>query len=404
MNEIDVLICGGGIAGAAAAFWLGRAGQRVIVVERAPQPRKGGQAVDVRGAGRTVVERMGLLDQARTIATDQRGLAVVDANGRNLLRMPVDAFDGEGIVSEIEILRGDLAELLYRATLPDTDYIFDDTITAIDVDDHGVTVTLENSEPIRCRLVIGADGSHSVVRGLAFDDRTAVRPLGCYTSWFTVGAEFDLDGWVQMYNAPGGLTAMVRPGHGPDEIKAALSFRSGPLTYDRRDIAAQQDHLRQRFRDAGWRIPRLLDGMSTADDFGFDSMDQIHLPHWHRDRVVLLGDAGYCASPLTGLGTSLALVGAYVLAGELATNPGDHRRALISYEQLMRPYVKQAQQLPPGGIGGYAPDSRLALWLRTASMRASMHWPMRQLMVRQFARADAIDLPGYPLGATVPIC
>ena len=397
MHNTDVVISGAGIAGSAAAFWLARAGLAVTVIERAPAPREGGQAVDLRGAGRTVVDRMGLLDQARRVATEQNGLELVGAGGRSLCRLPADSFGGKGIISEIEILRGDLAEVLRRAVDPTVEYRYDDTIARLTEDADGLTVTLRNGEPIRCRLVIGADGSHSVVRRLRFDDRQAVRPIGCYTSWFSTDVPVEHDNWVQMYNAPGGLVAMVRPGHQSADLKVGLSFRSAPFEYDRADLTTQREILRRRFAGAGWQLPQLLDGMDRSSDFFFDSCVQIHLERWSRGRVVLLGDAGYCPSPLTGLGTSVALVGAYVLAGELIKADFDHRRAFSRYEQMLRPYVHQAQQLPPGGVAGFAPSSALMIKLRTASMRASTRWPFRQLMARQFAKADAISLPEYEL-------
>jgi len=398
--DTDVLISGAGIAGSAAAYWLTRAGLSVTVVERHPEPRRGGQTVDLRGAGRTVVERMGLLEDARQIAVDQAGFQLVGPSGRPLGRIGVDAFGGEGLVSEIEILRGDLAELLYRSTVPQTEYIFDDTITAIAQDDDGVTVSFENSAPRRCRLLIGADGSHSVVRRLAFpDEQDAVHPLGCYNAWFTItDSDIETDGWFQMFNAPGGLVAGVRPGREPSEIKASLSFRSEPISYDRRDVAGQQALLRRRFAGTGWKVPQILDGMRRADDFYFDSIDQIQLESWHRGRVALLGDAGYCPTSLTGLGTSLALVGAYVLAGEFCRTD-DQRTALSRYQSIMRPYVAQAQQLPPGGVSGYAPNTALMIRLRSLSMTASTRWPLRAIFAAQFHKADAIDLPSYDFTA-----
>ncbi|KAA9374401.1 FAD-binding monooxygenase [Microbispora cellulosiformans] len=399
MQNTDILISGGGIAGPALAYWLGRAGFTVTVVERAPAPRPGGQTVDLRGAGRTVAARMGLLDRAREVSVEQNGVALVDGKGRFTATLPVDAFGGEGIVSEIEILRGDLADLLYQASLPGTEYLFDDTVTALEQDDDGVTVTFEKSAPRRFGLVVGADGPHSAVRALAFGpEADFVRPLGVYTSWFTATLPLDLGGWYQMYNAPGGLVVSARPGRLPGEIKAGLSFRSGPIAYDRRDVAAQKQIIADRFAGAGWETPRLLAAMAGAPDFFFDPMGQVCLDRWSRGRVALLGDAGYCATPLTGLGTSLALVGAYVLAGELAAT-GDHRAALRRYEQVMRPYVTEAQKLPPGGAGGFAPSSALAIRLRAASMRSMTRWPMRGILAAQFAKAGNIALPDYPLPA-----
>lgn len=409
MENREILISGAGIAGPALAYWLRRAGFGVTVVERAPAPRPGGQTVDLRGAGRTVIERMGLMERARAQSVDQRGLALVDASGRTTARVPADAFGGEGIVSEIEILRGDLAHLLYEATLPDTEYLFDDTVTGIDQDtDPGaVTVTFEKAPPRRFALVVGADGPHSAVRALAFGpERDFVHPLGLHTAWFTTtDHDLDLDGWYLMHNAPGGLVASARPGRLPGEIKAGFSFRSPPLAHDRHDVAAQRELVARRFAHVGWEAPRLLRAMRTAPDFFLDSMGQVRLDSWSRGRVALLGDAGYCATPLTGLGTSLALVGAYVLAGELAAAAGDHPVAYRRYDEVMRPYVTRAQQMPPGGAAGYAPSGRLGIRLRDLSMRSMTRWPMRGLLAAQFAKAGEIALPEYgrAVGAEGPV-
>jgi 2-polyprenyl-6-methoxyphenol hydroxylase-like FAD-dependent oxidoreductase len=397
MENTNVLISGGGIAGPALAYWLRRYGFTVTVVERAPAPRAGGQAVDLRGAGRTVIDRMGLLDQVRAVSLDQKGIACVNASGRLTARMPTDLFGGEGIVSEIEVLRGDLAEVLYAATTPDVEYIFDDSISGLDQDSGGVTVTFEKAPPRRFGLVVGADGLHSVVRRLAFGPEAGcVRPIGCYTAWFTVPAHYELDGWFLMYNAPAGLVASMRPGRLPGEIKAGLSFRSEVIEYDRRDTGQQMDILESRFAGTRWEVPGLLKDMRAAPDFFFEQVGQVQLGRWSSGRAVLLGDAGYCPTPLTGLGTSLALVGAYVLAGELAAADGDHLAAFDRYERVMRPYVGSAQELPPGGVAGYAPNSAVMIRMRAASMRMMGRWPVRNLVARQFAKAADIELPCYP--------
>ncbi|MEV4612584.1 FAD-dependent monooxygenase [Kitasatospora sp. NPDC049258] len=398
MESTEILVSGGGIAGPALAYWLRRAGFAVTVVERAPAPRPGGQTVDLRGAGRVVVERMGLMERARELTVRQHGLALVDSAGRITARMGADSFGGEGIVSEIEILRGDLGALLHEAVAPEVEYLFDDTVTGLDQDADGVRVTFEKAGPRRFALVVGADGLHSVVRALAFGpERQCVRPLGVQTAWFTTTDPMELDGWFQMYNAPGGLVASARPGRLPGEVKAGLSYRSAPEPYDRRGTAAQRELVAARFAGAGWQVPRLVAAMRTAPDFFFESMGQVRLDGWTRGRVALLGDAGYCPTPLAGLGTSLALVGAYVLAGELAAAAGDHRVAFGRYDEVMRPYVRQAQQLPPGGAAGFAPSGALAIRLRAASMRSMNRWPMRNILAAQFAKAGDIALPDYPL-------
>ena len=396
MRNTDVLISGGGIGGSALAYWLRHYRFSVTVVERAPAPRPGGQAVDLRGAGRTVVDRMGLLGQVRAVSLDQKGLALVNEAGRMTARMPTGLFGGEGIVSEIEVLRGDLADVLYAAAAPDAEYLFGDSIRGLHDDGDGVTVSFEHAGKRRFGLVAGADGLHSVVRGLAIGaEPDCVQPIGCYTAWFTGPARDDIGGWFLMYNAPGGLVASVRPGRLPGEVKAGLSFRSGPLRYDRNDTGQQMAILESRFADVGWRVPGLLRDMRDAPDFFFEQMGQVRLGRWSNGRAVLLGDAGYCPTPLTGLGTSLALVGAYVLAGELAAAGGDHRAAFLRYEQVMRRYVATAQELPPGGVGGYAPASAFMIRMRAASMRMMGRWPVRDLLARQFGKAADIELPDY---------
>jgi len=270
-----------------------------------------------------------------------------------------------------------------------------------------VLVSFEKIAPRRFDLVVGADGLRSVVRRLAFDrELEAFHPLELLNAWFTIPAEIDLDNWYLMYNAAGGRVASIRPGRFPTEQKAALSVRSTE-SLDREDLGSQLSLLERHFADAGWETPRLLAAAGDASDFYVESMGQVRLDRWSRGRVVLLGDAGYCPSPLTGLGTSTALVGAYILAGELAdaNHPATERdpvtEAFDRYERRMRPYVEQGQELPPGGVSGYAPMSRLRLELGWASMRWSQRWPMRLLMERIFSKADAIDLPSYKINKSM---
>ncbi|MBO0830949.1 MAG: FAD-binding monooxygenase, partial [Actinobacteria bacterium] len=194
--------------------------------------------------------------------------------------------------------------------------------------------------------------------------------------------------------APGGLVAGIRPENG-GTAKAMLSFTSPPLEYDRRDVQAQKEILRGKFAGVGWLVPQMLAAMPEAEDFYFDSLSQVHIEQWYRGRTVLLGDAGYCGSPLAGLGTALALVAAYVLAGELSATPDDHEAAFARYQNEIRDYVKQCQTLPGGGIKGFAPDSALMIRMRNLSMSMMTKWPMRALVAGQFQKADAITLQDY---------
>jgi 2-polyprenyl-6-methoxyphenol hydroxylase-like FAD-dependent oxidoreductase len=396
-----VLISGGGIAGPALAYWLHRHGIDTTVVERARGPRPGGHAVDVRGAARDVVEWMGLMPTVRENRVDERGIAFVNGAGRRTAAMPADLFGGEGIVAEIEIARGDLARILYESTAPHTRYLFDDRITALHQDADGVDVTFAGGGGDRFDVVVGADGVHSAVRSLAFGPEAEfVKFLGAYTAYFTVPDPGDLNNWVEMYNAPGGRVATVRPERG-GTAKASLSFTIAEPAYERATPAEQRRALADRLTGAGWRVPSILAAMPDAPDFYFDSVSQVKVDRWWRGRTVLIGDAGYCGSPLAGLGTSMSLVGAYVLAGELAT-AADPGAAFAAYQQEMAAYVAAGLELPPGGVKGYAPQTALMIRMRSLSMGMMNHWPMRQMIAKQFQKADAITLKAYASVNPVP--
>ncbi|WP_082163886.1 FAD-dependent monooxygenase [Mycolicibacterium obuense] len=400
MNNPTVLINGAGIAGPSLAFWLNRAGYRVIVLELASDIRPGGQTVDLRGTGRDVVERMGLLDQMRARALEQSGAAWVKSDGSRRAEMPVTAFGGNGLVSSLEILRGDLAAVLYEATRDDVDYRFGATIIGLEQDANGVVATLANGTRLPVDLVVGADGPHSAVRRVAFGpEERFVRPLGGYHAWFSAPDTVGLDGWFLLYQAPGGLNASMRPSHDPAIAKAGLAFQAEPLDYDRHDIDEQRQMLVERFAGAGWHCDALLAAAADADDFYFDAFAQVHMSTWSAGRVTLVGDAGYCASPLSGMGTSLALVGAYVLAGELgpAEHLDTHRlsSALARYEEVMRPYVDRCQDLPRG-VEGYVPMRESDIVITAAVMKWCQRWPFRSIAERKwFTTADSMALPDY---------
>jgi 2-polyprenyl-6-methoxyphenol hydroxylase-like FAD-dependent oxidoreductase len=400
MTQPTVVISGAGIAGPALAHWLSLNGYRVVVAELSAAIRPGGQTVDLRGAGRAVVERMGLLDQMVERALEQRGVAWVRSDGTRRGEMPVEAFHGNGMVSRLEILRGDLVDVLYQNTRERVEYRFSTRISALEQSDDVVSVTMTDGSTLPADLVVGADGPHSAVRLLAFGpEEQFVKPLGGYNAWFTAPDTVGLDGWYLMYQAPPGLNASMRPSHDPATAKAGLAFRSDPIEYDRRDIDAQRALLVERFHGAGWECDALLQAAADADDFYFDAFTQVHMPTLSKGRVTLVGDAGYCASPLSGMGTSLALVGAYVLAGEIG--PAESldgegiRSALQRYEAVMRPYIDRCQDLP-NGIDGYVPKSASDIAITAKVMSWMQRWPFRSIAERKwFTTADAIDLPEY---------
>jgi 2-polyprenyl-6-methoxyphenol hydroxylase-like FAD-dependent oxidoreductase len=370
----DVLISGGSVAGLALAYWLRHHGFNPTVVERAPAPRPGGYKIDIRGAALGVVERMGILDEIRRASTDMLGSSLVDGEGKRLATMDADLFGGrEG--DDVEIMRGDLARILHGRIAEGVEYIFDDSVTAVTEHEDGVDVTFERSAPRTFDLVVGADGLHSNVRSLVFGDESRfIRDLGYHISIFTTPNHLGLDRWELMHPAPGKSAGMYSTRQDA-QAKAMFIFASGALDHDHRDVARQKKILAETFAGGAWEVSRLLDSMWDAPDFYFDSISQIHMDRWSSGRTVLVGDAGYGPSPASGQGTSLALVGAYVLAGELAAAAGDHRTAFARYEEEMRDFVTQNQKLAQTNIKGMVVTSKAQIWIQTRMLRLLPHLP-----------------------------
>ena len=393
MKTLDILINGASIAGPACAILLAEQGHRVTVVERASALREGGQTVDLRGVGLDIIERMGLLPAVEGRLLDQRGIAWVDERGRRRAEMPVEAFGGRGIISSHEILRGDLAEVLYQASLPATTYRWANTITALDQQAGRVVAHFAHGPAEAFDLVIGADGVGSTTRGLAFDPaEVRLESLGLLTAWFTASLSTDLAGWYLMLTVPD-LVASVRPSRTAGEVKVALSVHDPALHVDTGDRAACRRLIADRFDGVGWLVPELLAELDRADDVAFQQVGAVQMQRWTSDRVALVGDSGYCPTPLTGRGTTLALAGAWTLAAELARTGGDVPQALAGYDAAMRPNVTSAQKLPPGGAKGYSPRSRLGVALGHWSMRSMNRWPMRAILEREFSKPDEIRVP-----------
>ncbi|MFI7641052.1 FAD-dependent monooxygenase [Nonomuraea sp. NPDC049400] len=352
---MKALISGASIGGPALAYWLRRHGYETTLVERAPAPRKGGQAVDIRGAAMTVVEKMGVIDQIRELRTTMRGMSMVDGDGNELMRSYEETISGGRFDSpDIEIMRDDLTAILTAAT-DGAEYVYGDSIATLEQDDDGVDVTFESGRRERYDYVFGADGLHSNVRRLAFGpEEPFLSHLGMYISIFTADNFLGLDHW-QTWFSEGDVGGAVFSDRDAGVMRVNLGFGAEKIDYDYRDAEQQKRLVQEHCEKLGWEVPKLLAAMWQADDFYFDAMAQVRMEHWTKGRVALIGDAGYCASPLSGQGTSLALVGAYVLAEELGRDPV---AAFDRYEDRMRPFVEQNQALALENPGqGASPES-----------------------------------------------
>ena len=353
-NDLNVLVSGASVSGLSAAYWLSHYGFKVTVVERAPHLRPGGQGVDVRGAAALeVADRMGILTTIRERSTKLTGMSLVDPAGKELFHSTERTLTGGRFDSpNVEILRDHLCQVFYDAVGGRVEYLFDDSIASLNQDETGVDVAFINAAPRRFDLVIGADGVRSKVRRIAFGpDERFMHYLGSYIAIFPVPNFLALDHWqvfCQDGDVMGGLLVMAKD----EPARTYLGFSAPePLSYDYRDIAQQKRLLVDRVAGRGWEFPRLLAYMQDAPDFYFDSINQVRMDRWSDGRVVLLGDAGYCASVSTGQGTSIAMIAAYVLAGELATHRHEPLVGIRSYELELRDFVLRNQELASVDLG-----------------------------------------------------
>ncbi|WP_323098136.1 FAD-dependent monooxygenase [Intrasporangium sp. YIM S08009] len=345
MSDVTVLVSGASVAGPALAHWLHRRGAEVTVVEQAPELRMGGQAVDARGVAKDVIRRMGLDAVVRAACTDTRGAHSVDADGNVLETFRAEDDEGDGYVSEIEILRGDLTQILYDDTRDHVEYVFGDRITDLAQDDDGVDVTFASGRRRRFDLVIGADGLHSSLRSMVFGPRERfVRHLGLVLAFFTVPNVFGVDGWL-LDHREGGRWAGLRPVPDTSKAIAMLSFPAPEEQFDHRDVEAQKRLLREHMAGFGWETQHILAHVDEAPDFYLDQVAQVVMDRWSEGRVGLIGDAAFSASPMSGAGTGLALVGAYLLAGELAAAGWDPAVGFTRYQERMRDYVEANQEI-----------------------------------------------------------
>ncbi|MEV5434202.1 FAD-dependent monooxygenase [Streptomyces sp. NPDC052701] len=364
-----VLISGASIAGPALAYWLDRYGFEVTVVEKAPAVRGGGYAIDVRGTAREVVDRMGLLPRLRAAHVDSQRITFVDATGETVGSLRPEQMTGGEAGLDVEVRRGDLADALYALLRDRVEFLFGDSIATLDDSGDAVHVVFDSGTRRTFDLVAGADGLHSNTRRLVFGPEEPFhRYLGYVFAGFTLPNEFGLAHEGVIWNKPG--RSAVLYAHEPSErVHGFLTFTRGTPPFDAfRDPRAQRDLVAAHFPEQVWHVPRLVEAMREADDLFFDIVSQIHMPSWSHGRVVLAGDAAHATSFLSGQGSSVSLVGAYVLAGELATH-ASHSDAFAAYERRMRFFAERNQALATGGGTVVTPTTQEQIDARNALVR-----------------------------------
>ena len=364
-----VLISGASIAGPTLAYWLRRRGFEVTVVEKAGAIRGGGYPIDIRGTGLEVVQRMGILPKLREAHINTERLTFLNPDGSVITSVKPDVVVRGVEGQDIEIPRGDLTEVLYATVRDDVEFRFDDSIESLDQRPDGVEVTFRSGAQRTFDLVVGADGLHSNTRRLAFGPEAQFhRYLGHCFAGFTMPNELGLSREGLAWSRPGRGAAVYAVGD-RQNVHGFLTFAREEPPYEAfRDPEAQRELVASVFADDGWEIPRMVAAMRSSDDLFFDVISQIRMPRWSTGRVALVGDAAYAPSFLTGQGTSLGLVGAYMLADALATH-ADHGTAFAAFEDATRPFVEMNQNLVGEGDSTLFPRTEEALVKRNEMLR-----------------------------------
>lgn len=400
---LNILICGGGCAGPSLAFWLAHIGHRVTIVERYPVLRAGGAQIDLRAQGIQLVKRMGLIDTIRSKVVDEDGVAWVDGNGKPRATFLANK-TGKGaqsLTSEIEIMRGDLVQILYDATKDNVEYIFGTTVEHFEQDNNGVTVHFSDGKTVIYDILVGADGQGSRIRkAILPPDVDPLRHLGIYMAYWWVPTVASDNKIAKATHAPGGRMVVTRT-HSPTESQAIFNMRDDSdelRSIPKASIERQKEFWSEKYKDLGWVTPRLIAGMQTSKNFYCQEVAQVRTDTWYKGRVVLVADAAHCPSPMTGMGTTSALVGTYVLAGEISQNSENLDKAFANYDKTLRPFINEVQWLPSWTLPLILPKTQLGISVLhfVAGLLSFLRIP--ELFAR-FSKEErgGWKLPEYPL-------
>lgn len=388
MDNRHILISGAGIAGTTLAFWLKKFGFNPTIIEVSPKLREGGYAIDFMGAGYDVAEKMGIADELKKVDIDFSKLTFVDKNNKEKGSMNYQKIKEFLNGRAFTLLRSDLASVIFNKLDKDIQVIFGNTINNVEQNDEKVIVSLQNGTKQSFDLLIGADGLHSNVRNLAFGKETQFEKYyGYYTSSYTIN-NFSIGGNAfSMYNVPFKQVAIYS--NKENQTTTFFIFTSPrKLSYQHHDIEKQKQILKTEFENSGWKCSQLLSGIDSTTDFYFDSISQIKMKCWSKGRVTLVGDACYCPSLLSGKGSTLAMAGAYILAGELKQANGNYQEAFKQYEIIFKPFMEKKQKAAQFFAKSFIPKSNFGIWLRNLIFRLMSVSLFSKLFLNQFKDSD----------------
>lgn len=378
MPKQSVLISGGGIAGSVLAYWLGKNGYHVVVLERSAGKYTAGQIIDVEGPAEEVVRRMGVIEEVRARSTHEAGYRMMDAANNVVGTIPAGSSSAS---KEIEIMRPELADILYEAAgaQGEVEFRFNASIQSLKNTPEKVIVDIEDSSTKQTTtedydILVACDGLRSRTRNMILtpeECKNCIKSINTFIAFFSIPAEPQDQPYARSCQFPGRRLVFTKP-----ETEKRTSAYLGTVNNvqslrdarESRDVSKQKAAIKEYFQGWGWETDRILKGMMDTDNFYFEEISQVYLDRWHNGRCVLLGDTAYCPSPLTGQGTPLAIIGAYVLASRMIANPDDPQKAFEEYDRDFRPFVNKKQPIPLGGLVPKLinPQTALGIWvLRT---------------------------------------
>ena len=394
MNNKDILISGAGIAGTSLAFWLKKFGFNPTIIEISPSIREGGYAIDFMGAGFDVAEKMGIASELEKVDLNISKLSLVDENNIEKGSMNYQKVKKLMKNRALTLLRSDLAKVIYNNLDKEIEIIFGDTISKIEQDDEKVITTFKNGATRTFDLLAGADGLHSNVRNLVFGNESQFEKyFGYYTCSFTI-ENFSYDGGAfPMYNVPNKQVAIYSSIK--NKTTTFFIFASPEkLKFDHHDIEKQKEILKNEFMNIGWKCKELLSEINTTKDFYFDTVSQIKMANWSKGRISLVGDACDCPSVLSGKGSTLAIVGAYILAGELKQANGNYEIAFDNYEKILKPFMDKKQKSAQAFAKSFVPKSNFGIWLRNKAFKLMSLPFVSNLLLNQF-KDNGLKLKDY---------
>lgn len=392
---MKIAIVGAGIAGPTLAYWLWRHGHEPTLIEKAACLRTGGYAVDFWGAGYAVAERMGLTAELHSVGYAVQEVRIVDRDSRRVGGFSAESFRRNLDGRFVTVARGDLAAMIYRAIDNHAETLFSESVSAIEQHDSGVQVSLERGGSRRFDLLVGAGGIHSPVRDLVFGPQYQWEvDLGYRVAAFEADGYKPRDELVYVaHTMPGRMIARftMRGEQTMFLFVFTADHMSGP---DPQDVSETKTTLHEIFGNARWECPEILRKLDETSDVYFDRVSQIVMDHWSNRRVALIGDAAAAVSLLAGEGTGLAMVQAYILAGELNRAGADYPDAFRRYEQQLRPIVEARQQSARAFATMFAPKTALGVWTRNQASKLLNIPRLADWAIRSEFRDD-IALPEY---------